>query len=451
MPVVPLEETPYNIHVLHLDKYGGELPEADGSRLSDALADRLRADPPVSDVMLCSHGFNVVPSRASKGYVEWLTAMAKHRDGVEKMKATRGDPFVPLLVGIHWPSCVGNTLRTKMDTAPDRLTAQDVGKGLIKGLFRATTAVAAGAAHGAFEAFDQYGQGNSRRAQVAAVGSAATKPLATELFGRFEERAVLVGSTGVRRLLWKLQTASMRAEAAATAARSRATTRYHAMGHSLGCHVVCAAIAGSAGDDDDVRRPLHSLTLIQGAMPRTALSPSGCYPNLRRRVAGVILITHSASDNALGWYMHHGPPALGVFGAAGWCKGRDRCTPVELILHDGDDSRRLLTTFRAGQVINLNASSVIRNDCRATINVVGAHMNFLRDPVLRAVWAAMATPVDRNAYAVVSTIKVGGAGEAGKERSEGECEGRAQHGTRTRRVDTRGEHSRRPPDSAPSW
>lgn len=393
MPIVPLQGTTYHIHVLHLDKHGAELPEADGSLLSDALVDRLLVDPPVSDVMLCSHGFNVVPTRASKSYAEWLSAMAAHQEGVAEMKAARGDPFVPLLVGIHWPSCVGGTLRTKRDTAPEGLTATDVGKGLLKGLYRTTVAVASGVAYGAYEAYDQAGQGKSPWDQAVAVGSAATKPLSIEVFGRFEERAQTVGSTGVRRLLWRLQTASMRAEAAAAAPRSRPITRYHAMGHSLGCHVVCAAIAGAEGGSRHVRRPLHSLILIQGAMPCTAFSPTGCYPGLHRRVAGVILVTHSSSDNALGWYMQHGPRALGAYGAAAWRKGHDRCTPVALDLHVGDASRRSLATFRAGQLINLNASSVIRNDSCATFNVVGSHMNFLQAPVLHAVWAAMATPV----------------------------------------------------------
>lgn len=433
MPIVPLKNTTYYIHVLHLDKYGAELPEVDGSLLSDTLVDRLQVDPPVSDVMICSHGFNVVPTRASKSYTEWLSAMAAHREGVEKMKAARGDPFVPLLIGIHWPSCVGGTLRAKRDTAPDGLTATDVGKGLLKGLFRTTVAVAEGVASGALEARDQFGQGMSLWDQAVAVGGATTKPLANEVFGRFEERAQMVGSTGVRQLLWRLQTASMRAEAAAPRPHSRPITRYHAMGHSLGCHVVCAAIAGAAGGSRHVRRPLHSLILIQGAMPCTAFSPTGCYPGLHRRVAGVILVTHSSSDNALGWYMQHGPRALGAYGAAAWRKGRDQCTPVALDLHTGDTSRRSLAAFRAGQLINLNASSVIRNDSCATINVVGSHMNFLQAPVLHAVWEAMATPVDRNVYTVVSRITVRDAGEAGKGRSVGECEGGAPRGTRAER------------------
>lgn len=193
MPIVPLKNTTYYIHVLHLDKYGAELPEVDGSLLSDTLVDRLQVDPPVSDVMICSHGFNVVPTRASKSYTEWLSAMAAHREGVEKMKAARGDPFVPLLIGIHWPSCVGGTLRAKRDTAPDGLTATDVGKGLLKGLFRTTVAVAEGVASGALEARDQFGQGMSLWDQAVAVGGATTKPLANEVFGRFEERAQMVG------------------------------------------------------------------------------------------------------------------------------------------------------------------------------------------------------------------------------------------------------------------
>ena len=96
--------------------------------------------------------------------------------------------------------------------------------------------------------------------------------------------------------------------------------RFHLMGHSFGCIVVSAAVAGPAGGMA-LPAPVDSLALIQGRCRSGRTAPTsrsrrarpGYFRRLvsERRVAGPIVTTQSEFDRAVGtWY----PWAAGVKG-----------------------------------------------------------------------------------------------------------------------------------------
>jgi hypothetical protein len=75
-------------------------------------------------------------------------------------------------------------------------------------------------------------------------------PLRVLTFWHMKRRALHVGAVGVATLLARLQDAAPAA-------------RFHLMGHSFGCIVVSAAVAGR---EPRAHRPIASLALVQGAM-----------------------------------------------------------------------------------------------------------------------------------------------------------------------------------------
>lgn len=247
------------------------------------------------------------------------------------MKASRGQHVVPLQAGIHWPSSLGTSFRTVLESAPSGATVSAAAGGLVTGLFRRTRSVAGGVETGAKKAYEQSGSRNPLLERAKAVAAAATQPAEQNIFGRFQDQARVVGSRGAGGLLHKQQTASIQAEAAALP-RSRVVARYHAVGHSLGCQVVCAAVSGGR-NGCRLRRHLHSLVLIQAAMPANAFPPDGEYPDVLGIVAGVTLVTHSSSDDALGLYKVQHGQALGAIGAQPYSTKQIRWEPVALELH----------------------------------------------------------------------------------------------------------------------
>ena len=132
------------------------------------------------------------------------------------------------------------------------------------------------------------------------------------LFGRYQRRAKVVGRTGVRQLLATLIVAT-------GGQATRGIIKFHAAGHSLGAHVVSSAIVGLRGDRRTSPARVHSLALVQGAVPADAYGAGGAYGALtaaNSRVAGAIVATHSSSDRALWFYGRaNGGELLGRVGA----------------------------------------------------------------------------------------------------------------------------------------
>jgi hypothetical protein len=131
------------------------------------------------------------------------------------------------------------------------------------------------------------------------------------------------GESGAHAVVKGLQTASP-------------TVRLHLMGHSFGCIVVSAAVAGPPRSSG-LLRPVQSLVLVQGAMslwsfcssiPSRHELPGYFRPLIERDwVAGPIVTTQSCFDRAVGkWYplgaeaarqMAYQPGGLPRYGAVG--------------------------------------------------------------------------------------------------------------------------------------
>src|SRR5262249_3970934 len=100
-------------------------------------------------------------------------------------------------------------------------------------------------------------------------------PLRQLSFWKMKDRGRQIGEAGVHRLLRQLQAA-------------RADARFHLMGHSFGCIVVSAAVAGPE-DGAGLARPVDSLVLVQGAMSLwsycSEIALAGRRPGYFRRAA----------------------------------------------------------------------------------------------------------------------------------------------------------------------
>jgi hypothetical protein len=172
------------------------------------------------------------------------------------------------------------------------------------------------------------------------------------------------------------------------------------MGHSFGCIVMSAAVAGPP-DGPGLPRPVQSLVLVQGALSLWSYCEdipfrqgrAGYFRPLvvRQRVAGPILTTRSRFDLAVGrWYPLGAGVAreiefalddlpqyggVGTFGLRG--PGLD--------LGDLDmQAAGQPYDFRGGRVYNLECSGVIRNGDGAS----GAHSDIVHPEVAHAVWSA---------------------------------------------------------------
>jgi hypothetical protein len=85
-------------------------------------------------------------------------------------------------------------------------------------------------------------------------------PLQQLSFWKMKDRARAIGEGGAHALLVRLMKAS------------RPETRFHLMGHSFGCIVVSATVAG-APKGEKLPRPVDSLFLVQGALSLWSYCP----------------------------------------------------------------------------------------------------------------------------------------------------------------------------------
>ena len=202
-----------------------------------------------------------------------------------------------------------------------------------------------------------------------------------------KKRARVFGESGGNQLLRNLQDLAPDA-------------RFHLMGHSFGCIVVSAMIAGSPGRDD-AAQPVHSLFLVQGALslwsfakkvPETEGTPGYFHCIMDKRlVRGPILTSLSAADNALRFFYPLGArlyrqellgtsslPRFGAMGTFG-IRGLPRVVTIAM----GDDTR--IYPFKPGRVYNLQATEVIRNGS----GLSGAHSDIAHPEVAHAFRAAV--------------------------------------------------------------
>ncbi|MDQ6638479.1 MAG: hypothetical protein M3Z15_02290, partial [Pseudomonadota bacterium] len=104
MPVRAISGTDLAYALVIFDDKGAERAEADGTFLSETLAERV-ADParPVTDVFFSSHGWQGDVPAAIAQFDRWIAAMAA-QTADRAAVANRPGGFAPLIIGLHWPS-----------------------------------------------------------------------------------------------------------------------------------------------------------------------------------------------------------------------------------------------------------------------------------------------------------------------------------------------------------
>jgi hypothetical protein len=224
------------------------------------------------------------------------------------------------------------------------------------------------------------------------VKDALLMPVRQLSFWSMKDRARRIGESGVHDLLITLQQAAPRA-------------RFHLMGHSFGCIVVSAAIAGPLPQGAIVSRlprPVHSLFLVQGALslwsfaraipypPRAPgyFRPIGAAPAL---VSGPVVTTRSTFDRAVGTFFPLAArlghdlllggelPEFGAVGAFG-LQGLPRDRAADLPVLDAGAQYR----FDAGRTYNIDASRVI---CHGR-GPSGAHCDIAHPEIAHIFWQA---------------------------------------------------------------
>jgi hypothetical protein len=213
--------------------------------------------------------------------------------------------------------------------------------------------------------------------------------LRTLSFWRMKDRARRFGETAGSKLLARMMQAAPR------------DVRFHLMGHSFGCVVMSATLAGPGGRGR-VARPVESLALVQGALsiwsycddiPFAKGQPGYFYKVVAdRRVRGPIVSTQSVFDTAVGrWYplgagvarqvAFSTPgelPKYGAVGAHGMRGPGVDATDLSLLPVGGEYA------FTPGRVYNLECSGVVRN----MEGSGGAHSDICHPELAHAVWQA---------------------------------------------------------------
>lgn len=221
------------------------------------------------------------------------------------------------------------------------------------------------------------GVGRPGRSMIAK--GAISTALERIFFGKFQKRASDVGSRGVHLLMSKMM----------RVVPEGANTKFHLVGHSLGCHVVTSAAIGRS-PETLLPRKLHSLTLLQAAVPFVTYSEGRPYrplSGLLRPVAGPVIATTSESDMALyNMEMFNST----VVGRGGW---EGLSAPTKEVVLQNDVEAKL--GFKKGTFYTVRADSVINETSGLLyVDLDGAHGDLLDYELQSRVWEAIDTPVE---------------------------------------------------------
>ena len=329
MPVRTIPGTDVQYHLLCLDENGVERKEADGTLLSDVVTQKLQdRDHPITDVFLCSHGWQGDVPAAVAQYDKWVGAMAQSSDAAVA-RATRVG-FSSIVVGVHWPSLpfgdeampsgvlgdeedalleaqVNQYANSIADTPAARAairiileaSARDDGeretlpanvRDAYEELAREASLANGGSNPGGAPGseHDEWNAdaiaADARETAIAAAVSApesadqtaAPGVLGGGFFGTIKGWMVKPLQMAS---FWKMKDrARVVGESGVHALLTRfqnaslPSTRYHLMGHSFGCIVMSSTVAG-APDSAPLPRPVDSLFLVQGALSLWSYSP----------------------------------------------------------------------------------------------------------------------------------------------------------------------------------
>lgn len=446
--------TDLSYHLLALDAAGQERSDQPGGLASQRILNELQRQP-ITDVILFSHGWRGDVPAAREQYQGWLKAMAGCEADRRAIRVQRPG-FRPLLIGIHWPSepwgdeqlganvsfgteaaattarqvddyaaSLGDSPRVRAAIAnvlaavdrdaiespygPDELPAD-----LLAAYRELDAAVALpksgiGGAPGAdWDAFDPVGIYQTFREHPvetealsfgfgSKIRDALLAPLRMMSFWKMKDRARLIGEQALHPFLATLQRAV-----------GTRDVRFHLAGHSFGCIVTSASIAG-APDSDPLPRPVDSLSLLQGALSLWgycssiphATGKAGYFHRLIAQglVRGPIVTSQSEHDTAVGTLypraaqvagqLEFAPETLPKYGAIGAFGIRGpglRLVDLKMLPANRDYG------FDAGHVYNVEGSAYINQGG----GLSGAHSDIRKPEVAHLVWQAIRAGADLN-------------------------------------------------------
>lgn len=468
MPKRHIDDVDIDYYLLLLDKDGAVRREADGSLLSEALGGLVRDG--VTDVFVISHGWMGDIPAAIQQYDRWIRVMARQAADRARVRQLVPD-FKALTIGIHWPSLpwgddrlesavlgedldelaaeremsaselvdryaqrLADTPRARQalamivdyaDSAAPRSAGAEGIPPELEAAYRDLFAEAglgtggAGAPPGMDQADfapaktseqwmkalshdsvtrPQGGPGLLGGGVLSNLRDRLLSPVRQMSFWAMKHRARVVGERAVHQLLVNLQTQAPQA-------------RFHLMGHSFGCIVMTAAVAGPIADGrltNPLPRPVDSLFLVQGAMSLWSFadmipfppSEAGYFKPLRaapHMVGGPIVTTRSSHDSAVGTFFPIGATlgqertlgeddlpeygGIGTFGVRGTQPAFDR--PI--------DNASATYHFDPGSVYNIEASSVISRGGFPS----GAHSDIAHPEVAHVFWEAALSGIGR--------------------------------------------------------
>ena len=413
-------------------------------RVEEALAAQ-----PYTDVFLISHGWMGDVPAAVRQYDRWIGAMAACEDDLDHARRVRPG-FKPLLVGLHWPSlpfgdeefAAGPDVSfaappagagaipsapALVDAYADRIADTPAARDALETIFAAAAVDAAppelppevaeayrvldreaglgsggpasppGSDREPFDPEAAYKDALDEEVELSfGIGGSLLGPVVGILrnlsFFKMKDRARTIGETSFHTLLAGLQR---------VARESGRDVRFHLMGHSFGCVVVSATLAGSRGEA--IADPVHSAFLAQGAVSfwsyctdiPHAKGTAGYFRQIidAKQVSGALVTTQSEHDTAVcklypaaafagrdvafapGELPKYG--ALGAFGAQG--EGVDA---VALAMLPADQPY----AFERGRVYNLDGSRYI---AEMQSLGAGAHNDIAHPEVAHAMWSAV--------------------------------------------------------------
>src|SRR4051812_14944776 len=449
MPIRRIPDIGFEYYLVCVDGTGaerGDDPDGIDGRLIPRVEQALGTEA-YTDVFLMSHGWMGDVPAAIRQYDRWIGAMAACTADLERARRDRPG-FRPLLVGLHWPSLpfgdeelgVSEVSFSAPGAAPaalpdtvvlvdayaDRIADTPAAREALETIFAAAAADTAplelspevAEAYRVLDREAGLGSGGPANAPGSdrepfdpdaayesvleesevsfGLGSSLLGPVVGILrnlsFFKMKDRARTIGETSFHTLLAGLQR---------VARESGRDVRFHLMGHSFGCVVVSATLAGPPGGV--TAEPVHSALLAQGAVsfwsycsdiPHAKGSP-GYFRSIidGTRVSGALVTTQSEHDTAVcklypaasfagrdvtfapGELPKYG--ALGTFGAQG--EGVDA---VDLAMLASDQPYEL----EPGKVYNLDGSRYI---AQMQSLGAGAHNDIAHPEVAHAMWSAV--------------------------------------------------------------
>jgi hypothetical protein len=422
------------------DENGNERHDEQGAFGSAKAAKRLQQEP-ITDVFLMSHGWESDVPDALSQYNAWTDAMLANPDDLTRLASLRPG-FKTLMVGVHWPSKpwgdeqaiasfgidltagafdpVGDYSKRLGDTPQIRAAVQRI--------FDATAAATnmavmppelamayrdldhalalgsagiggpPGADRQPFDPQAVFAAARNLPGQVASFGGFSLggllEPLRVLSFWAMKDRARKFGESGGTNLLRTLQ-----------AAAGGRDVRFHLMGHSFGCIVVSAMLAGPRGGAA-AASPVHSAVLVEGALSLWSYAPqippapgtSGYFDSVvtSKKVTGPIVTTISVFDRAVGVFYPLGAgiaqqsdfaqPQFPLFGAVGTfgLQGLDHTVGLTSMLAPTQQYG-----FQPGQIYNIESSNIIKN---ILDKISGSHNDISHPEVGHVVWQAAMAP-----------------------------------------------------------